>query len=56
MNIQKQLEEKKNELQQEVTQYNQAQQALNSISQNILKKQGAIEALEEIEKEDKKEK
>jgi len=45
------LQERKEQLQRLVAQYNQAQQTFNQIGQEILKVQGAIAVLEEIEKE-----
>lgn len=52
----KKLEEKKAELRNMIQQYNQMQQNLQQMGQRIFKLQGAIEVLEELEKENKKEK
>jgi len=50
------LQQKKEELQQLIQKYNEVQQTLNQIGQQILKVQGSIETLEELEKENKLEK
>ena len=52
--MKEQLEKKKKELQILVDKYNQTQKVLNSISQEIFKIQGAIELLEELNKEEVK--
>ena len=52
--MQEKLEQKQKELQNLVQQYNQTQQTLNQIGQQILKIQGAIEQLEELLKLEKK--
>lgn len=50
------LQQKKEELNKLVQQYNQTQQTLNQIGQQILKVQGAIEILKELEVKDSKKK
>lgn len=54
MNLQEKIKQEKEELQKLIQQYNQGQQVVNTISQEILKKQGAIEALETVIDADKK--
>ena len=56
MDLKETIKQKKEELQKLVQQYNLAQQSFQQIGQEIVKKQGAIEALEELEKDNKKEK
>ena len=47
------LQQKKQELEQLLKQHNLLQQQLQQLGQVILKKQGGIEVLEELKKEDK---
>ena len=52
MDISKKLEEKQKELQLKVEQFNQFQRNMNQLKQEIIKLQGAIEQLKELDEED----
>ena len=55
MDISKTLEQKQKELQQKVDQYQQLKQHMSNLTNEILKLQGAVGQLKELDEEDGKE-